>query len=88
MDGIGPDDVNIQSLVDRLDKEDEVKEVILALSSTMEGDTTAFYISKVLREKNIKVSSIARGIPVGGELEFTDEITLGRSITSRTVFGG
>jgi recombination protein RecR len=87
MDGIGPDDVNIQSLVDRLDKEDEVKEVILALSSTMEGDTTAFYISKVLREKNIKVSSIARGIPVGGELEFTDEITLGRSIASRTVFG-
>ncbi len=88
MDGIGPDDVNIQSLVDRLDKEDEVKEVILALSSTMEGDTTAFYISKVLREKAIKVSSIARGIPVGGELEFTDEITLGRSIASRTVFGG
>jgi len=86
MDGLGPDDVNIQSLVDRIDREPDVKEVILALSSTMEGDTTAFYISKVLREKDVRVSTIARGIPVGGELEYTDEVTLGRSIASRTLF--
>lgn len=86
MDGIGPDDVNIQTLIGRIDNESNVKEVILALSSTMEGDTTAFYISKVLKEKGVKVSTIARGIPVGGELEYTDEITLGRSIASRTLF--
>jgi len=86
MDGIGPDDVNIQTLIGRIENESNVKEVILALSSTMEGDTTAFYISKVLKEKGIKVSTIARGIPVGGELEYTDEITLGRSIASRTLF--
>jgi recombination protein RecR len=63
----------------------EIKEVILALSPTMEGDTTAFYIHKKLAEFKVKVSSIARGIPVGGDLEYADEITLGRSILSRTL---
>jgi recombination protein RecR len=83
IEGIGPEDINIQTLIERA-KKDETKEVILALKVTMEGDTTAFYITKKLKECDVKVSSIARGIPVGGELEFADEITLGRSILSRT----
>ncbi len=86
MDGIGPENVNIDSLVNRLKNDDQIKEVILALSGTMEGDTTSFYISKLLKELDIKVTTIARGIPVGGELEFADEITLGRSISKRTLF--
>ncbi len=87
MDGIGPDNIRIDSLIERIrNSEDEIKEVILALSGTMEGDTTAFYITKLLKEQNIKVTSIARGIPVGGELEYADEITLGRSIMTRTLF--
>jgi recombination protein RecR len=84
--GIGPEELKIESLIERierLEKEDPVLEVILALSATMEGDTTSFYLAKRLKEKAIKVSTIARGIPVGGELEFTDEITLGRSIITR-----
>ena len=85
IEGIGPSELNIQSLVDRVIK-DEVKEVILALPATMEGDTTAFYITKRLKELNVKVSTIARGIPVGGEIEFADEITLGRSILTRTEY--
>jgi recombination protein RecR len=85
--GLGPSELRIDSLVNRLAKPDnEVKEVILALSSTIEGDTTAFYINKKLKDFQIKISSIARGIPVGGDLEYTDEITLGRSITARTLF--
>ncbi len=85
MDGKGPDQVHIQSLLDRINgEEDDIKEVILALSATMEGDTTAYYITRVLKESGVKISTIARGIPVGSELEFTDEITLGRSIVSRT----
>ncbi|MFH6985009.1 recombination mediator RecR [Marinoscillum luteum] len=86
MDGIGPDNVKIDSLVDRVKSDAAVKEVVLALSSTMEGDTTAFYIAKMLRDTPVKVSTIARGIPVGGELEYTDEITLARSISTRTLF--
>lgn len=86
MDGIGPDNIRIDSLLERLKKNGEVKEVILALSGTMEGDTTAFYITKLLKQMDIKVTSIARGIPVGGELEYADEVTLGRSILSRTLF--
>lgn len=87
MDGIGPENVKIDSLIDRIkDSGSDVKEVILALSSTMEGDTTAFYITKLLKETGVKVTTIARGIPVGGELEYTDEITLGRSIMTRTLF--
>lgn len=87
MDGIGPDDIKVQSLLDRIRNQPEIKEIILALSSTMEGDTTAFYITKMLKGSGLKITTIARGIPVGGELEYADEITLGRSITSRTVFG-
>ncbi|SFO72607.1 DNA replication and repair protein RecR [Algoriphagus ornithinivorans] len=84
--GIGPEDLKIESLIQRIEKASEsepVKEVILALSATMEGDTTAFYLAKRLKEKGVSVSTIARGIPVGGELEFTDEVTLGRSIMTR-----
>ena len=85
MDGIGPHDLSIDSLVERVDT-DEVKEVILALASTMEGDTTNFYISRKLKDKDVKLSIIARGISVGDELEYTDEVTLGRSILNRTPF--
>lgn len=83
--GVGPGDLRIDALVVRLTESDSpVKEVILALSPTMEGDTTAFYIHKKISGPSIRVTSIARGIPVGGDLEFADEITLGRSITART----
>lgn len=85
MDGIGPHDLEIDSLVERVDG-GGVKEVILALASTMEGDTTNFYISRKLKDKPVKVSVIARGISVGDELEYTDEVTLGRSILNRTPF--
>nr|WP_315088645.1 recombination mediator RecR [uncultured Prevotella sp.] len=85
MDGIGPHDLSIDSLVERIDT-GEVKEVILALASTMEGDTTNFYISRKLKDKDVKLSIIARGISVGDELEYTDEVTLGRSILNRTPF--
>jgi recombination protein RecR len=79
--------VNGIGLVNRLaQSQSEIKEVILALSPTMEGDTTAFYINKRIREISVKVSVIARGVPVGGDLEYADEITLGRSITGRTLF--
>ena len=84
--GIGPEELKIESLLSRVDsalQTEPIKEVILALSATMEGDTTSFYLAKKLKEKGIMVSSIARGIPVGGELEFTDEVTLGRSIMTR-----
>lgn len=83
MDGIGPSDIEIDSLVHRV-AQGKIKEVILALSSTMEGDTTNFYISRQLRPYPVKVSVIARGISVGNELEYTDEVTLGRSIVNRT----
>lgn len=84
MDGIGPADIEIASLVKRV-ADGGIKEVILALSSTLEGDTTNFYISRQLRPYGVKVSVIARGISVGNELEYTDEVTLGRSIVNRTV---
>lgn len=83
MDGIGPGDIEIDSLVSRVAAGD-IKEVILALSSTMEGDTTNFYITRQLKPFNIKQTVIARGISVGNELEYTDEVTLGRSIVNRT----
>lgn len=85
MDGIGPADLEIDSLVDRV-KAGGISEVILALSSTMEGDTTNFYISRRLQGLPVKLSVIARGISVGNELEYTDEVTLGRSILNRTPF--
>lgn len=87
MDGIGPADLEIDSLVKRVE-DDDIREVILALSSTMEGDTTNFYISRKLAPYDVKLSVIARGIPVGDELEYADEVTLGRSIINRTPFEG
>jgi recombination protein RecR len=86
VNGIGPSDLKIEALVNRLIHQSEIREVILALSPTMEGDTTAFYINKRIKELSVKVSVIARGIPVGGDLEYADEITLGRSILGRTLF--
>ncbi|MDE6150998.1 MAG: recombination mediator RecR [Prevotella sp.] len=83
MDGIGPSDLEIESLVERV-KAGGVEEVIFALASTMEGDTTNFYISRKLQPLGVKLSVIARGISVGDELEYTDEVTLGRSIVNRT----
>jgi recombination protein RecR len=87
MNGVGPSDLKIDALVNRvLQAQGSIKEIVLALSPTMEGDTTAFYLNKRLKEFSLKITSIARGVPVGGELEFTDEITLGRSISSRVPF--
>ena len=87
INGIGPDELNIKSLIKRINNADgEIKEVILALSSTMEGDTTSFYLSKQLQDNKVMITSIARGIPIGGELEYADELTIGRSISSRTPF--
>jgi recombination protein RecR len=86
MNGIGPSDIKIDSLISRLTNGKEIKEIILALSPTMEGDTTNFYINRKLAAFPVKVTSIARGIPVGGDLEYADEITLGRSILGRTLF--
>lgn len=88
IEGIGPAELRLDSLIERIAgaSDPAVKEVILALSPTMEGDTTAFYITRKLKPYGTRVSSIARGIPVGGELEYTDEITLGRSIISRITY--
>ena len=82
IDGIGPENLNIDSLVKRV-KEGEIKEIIFALSPTLDGDTTSFYISKRLAQYNLKMTTISRGIPIGGEIEYADEITLGKSISSR-----
>ena len=82
IDGVGPADLKIDSLIEKI-RGGKIKEVIFALSATMEGDTTIFYINKNLSGFEIKISTIARGIPVGDELEYTDEITLGRSILKR-----
>ncbi|HSJ12308.1 MAG TPA: recombination mediator RecR, partial [Gillisia sp.] len=82
MDGIGPSQLNIRSLVEKV-KEGGIEEIIFALSSTLEGDTTNFYIFKQLEGVKVKTSTIARGISVGDELEYADEVTLGRSITNR-----
>ncbi|MEN9960484.1 MAG: hypothetical protein RL045_735 [Bacteroidota bacterium] len=85
LSGISPGDLTIESLVARV-ASGKVAEVILGLSPTMEGDTTAFYLTKKLKEFPVKLSTIARGIPIGGDLEYTDEITLGRSIVGRIVY--
>ncbi|MEA4839974.1 MAG: recombination mediator RecR [Bacteroidales bacterium] len=87
MDGIGPSDLEIESLVERVRKE-EVDEIILALSATMEGDTTSFYLYRKLAGLDVKITTIARGIAVGDELEYADEVTLGRSIINRIIFKG
>lgn len=85
MNGIGPSDLSIDLLIKRV-KEGAVKEVILALSATMEGDTTVFYIYKKLKDQDVKLTTIAKGISFGGELEYVDEVTLGRSILSRVPY--
>ena len=85
MDGIGPADLQVDSLIERL-KDGTVREIIFALSATMEGDTTIFYLHKRLKHININISTIARGIAFGGELEYVDEITLGRSIVTRVPY--
>jgi len=82
LDGIGPDQLNINSLKIRM-TEGAIKEVIMALNPTIDGDTTIFYLSKILKDYEIKITSIARGIAFGGELEYVDEVTLARSIQSR-----
>ena len=82
IDGIGPEELNIATLIKRV-KENNIKEIIFALSPTLDGDTTSFYISKKLSEFNVKITTISRGIPIGGEIEYADEVTLGRSISSR-----
>ena len=87
IEGTAPGDLAIDSLLTRISHpESEVKEIVLALSSTMEGDTTAFYITKKLKEYNLTITSLARGVPIGSELEYTDEITLGRSIVGRKAY--
>jgi len=90
LEGIGPSDLQIDSLLKRIehpeDEAEPVKEIILALSPTMEGDTTAFYLQKRMKATGVKMSTIARGIPIGGDLEYADEITLGRSIVSRVAY--
>lgn len=86
MDGIGPNDLTIEKLEERI-SEGTIKEVILAISATMEGETTNFYINKRLKNYDVEVSQIARGIAFGNDLEYTDEITLGRSILNRVPFG-
>jgi recombination protein RecR len=85
MDGVGPDDLSISSLVQR-DENESITEVVMALSATIEGDTTLFYIGKKLKSLPVKMSCIARGISVGGEIEYADEVTLGRSILQRTEY--
>ena len=85
MDGIGPADLHIKSLEERV-SEGEINEIILALSTTMEGDTTNFYIFRKLSHFDLKITTIARGVSIGDELEYADELTLGRSIINRTIF--
>ncbi len=85
MDGVGPSDLNIEQLIQRVNS-GTVQEVILALSTTMEGDTTNFFIFRKLSQKQINITTLARGVAIGDELEYTDEVTLGRSLMNRTAF--
>jgi recombination protein RecR len=85
MEGIGPNELNIESLVKRVG-EDDVQEVILALNASMEGDTTNFYLFRKLADFNIKITTLSRGVSVGTELQYADELTLGRSIINRLPF--
>jgi len=88
INGVGPDNLNIDSLIKRIEKNKEIEEVIFALSPNLEGDTTTFYISKKLSNFNLTITTIARGVPIGGEIEYTDEVTLGRSIITRINYKG
>jgi len=83
IDGVGPNNLNIDSLIERIRENNQIKEVIFGLSANMEGDTTSFFIAKKLEEFNLAFSSLSRGISIGGELEYADEVTLGRSISQR-----
>ena len=85
MDGVGPSDLNIEALVERVES-DQVKEVVMALNTTMEGDTTNFYLYRILKDKGVKLTTLARGVSSGGGLEYTDEVTLGRSLTQRVQY--
>ena len=85
IEGIGPSDLNVSSLLERAARPN-TKEIIMAVSPTIEGDTTIFYLSKQLKPFNLKISTIARGVSFGGELQYADEVTLGRSIASRTKY--
>lgn len=85
MEGIGPHDLHIEALVNRV-SQGNIQEIIMALSTTIEGDTTNFYIYKKLKDINVTISTIARGVAIGDELEYTDEVTLGRSILNRTPY--
>lgn len=85
MDGIGPDELNIQSLSHRIET-GEIKELIMAFSATVEGDTTTYYLARKFRELPLKISCISRGIAIGGEIAYADELTLGRSIVNRTEY--
>lgn len=85
MEGIGPSDIRVEELINRVEK-DEIEEVIMALSTTMEGDTTNFYIYKRLKEFNVLISTLAQGVASGDELEYTDELTLGRSLLNRVPY--
>lgn len=85
MDGVGPDQLHIQALLDRVEK-NAPQEIIMAFSATVEGDTTMFYLAKKLRDLPVRISCISRGIAIGGEIGYADEITLGRSIANRTEY--
>ncbi len=85
IEGIGPDQLNIDSLLERIKKE-KTREVVMAISPTIEGETTTYYISKQLKNTSVKISTIARGVSFGGELQYADELTLGRSIVARTPY--
>jgi len=87
MDGIGPDLLEIKSLIERVDNQ-SIREVILALGATMEGETTSFYLYRKLRHTGVEITQLARGVAIGNELEYTDEVTLGRSILNRMPFQG
>lgn len=87
IDGIGPNDLNIDSLVSRV-RHEAINEIILALSTTIEGDTTNFYLYRKLREHDVSITTIARGVSVGDELEYADEVTLGRSLLNRLPYEG
>lgn len=85
MEGIGPNDLYVDELINRV-KEEKIEEIIMALSTTMEGDATNFYLYKKLSPFDLKISTIARGVGIGNEIEYTDELTLGRSIINRVPF--
>jgi recombination protein RecR len=87
MEGIGPEELEIESLIERV-REGKVKEIVLALPTTIEGDTTNFYLYRKLSDLSLKITTLARGVSIGDELEFTDEVTLGRSILNRTLYDG